>query len=304
LVLKQLRAHAERGDIAFPLSSVHYMELTENPRDEHRERAADVMTLLSHFITMAPADKILDEEMANELNRRFGRPAFPTKVAKFGAGVGFAFGEPGAMVLEGGSDESRKELEARVGMSVSEFEAVANAITEYWVLRGPMGTLRSALPGYDPYAARGVADAQLGSFNVMVNSLRTDEDLAARPMDAICARQFYYDIGDNYARALIGAGFTEGTPFQNKADITDFLMALPSRKVVTMMQFHYLKDVHRDWTINDLRDIAALSTAIPYCDVVVTDKKACDTAVNRARLDKEFGTAIFSSLADLAKYLA
>jgi hypothetical protein len=33
-----------------------------------------------------------------------------------------------------------------------------------------------------------------------------------------------------------------------------------------MIRFHYLKDVQRPWTINDLRDIAALSVAIPYCD--------------------------------------
>jgi hypothetical protein len=70
------------------------------------------------------------------------------------------------------------------------------------------------------------------------------------------------------------------------------------------MQFHDLKDVHRDWKINDLRDIAALSIAIPYCDVVVTDKKACDTAANRAHLDREFSTPIFSKLTDLADHLA
>ena len=29
-----------------------------------------------------------------------------------------------------------------------------------------------------------------------------------------------------------------------------------------MMQYHYLKDVRRDWTINDLRDITALAKAI------------------------------------------
>ncbi|MFD3580519.1 hypothetical protein [Streptomyces sp. NPDC058644] len=303
-VLKQLQGHVERGEVAFPLSAVHYMELTENPRDSYRERAADAMALLSRFMTMAPEFKILDEELAREFNRRLGRPAFPVKVAKFGVGVGFAFGEPKRMVLKGITEENRQELETRLGMSVSEFEASANATAEYWVLRGPTGTLRSAIPSYDPYAARRVADAQLADFSVMIDTLRTDPDIAKRPMDAICARQLGFDIIDHYTRALMSAGFVKRTPFHGRAELTNFLTALPSRKVVTMMHFHYLKDVHRNWTINDLRDIAALSIAIPYCDVVVTDKKAWDTAANRAHLDKEFNTPIFSTLTSLAEHLA
>ena len=70
------------------------------------------------------------------------------------------------------------------------------------------------------------------------------------------------------------------------------------------MQFHYLKDVQRDGTlINDLRDIAALAQAIPYCDIVVTDSKAWDAATKRAHLDEEFGTAIFRRLTDLTAHL-
>ncbi len=80
-------------------------------------------------------------------------------------------------------------------------------------------------------------------------------------------------------------------------------MSLPSRRVATMIQYHYLKDVRRDWTINDLRDIDALSGAVPYCDIVVTDKKAWDVAVNRAHLDREFGTVILRRLADLLPHL-
>ncbi|WP_370192064.1 hypothetical protein [Streptacidiphilus sp. MAP5-52] len=304
-VLQQLRGHVERGEVMFPLSAVHYMELTENPRDAHRERAAEAMTLLSQFVTMAPAHKILEEEMALELHRLFARPAFPVKVEKFGSGVGFAFGEPKAMVIKGLTDENRKEFESRVGMSVSALEAKATATAEYWILRGPTAAMQATIPNYDRNAARQIADKQLASFNVMVNSLRTIPDLAQRPMEAICARYYQFDILDNYTRAIMAAGFTQDRlPFHSKEELTNFLMALPSCRVITQMQFHYLKDVHRDWTINDLRDLDALSIAIPYCDIVVTDKKARDAAVNRARLDREFDTLIFSSLKDLADHLA
>ena len=54
---------------------------------------------------------------------------------------------------------------------------------------------------------------------------------------------------------------------------------------------------------HDLRDIQALSTAIPYCDVVVTDRKAWDAATKRAHLDTEFDTTILCTLEALAEYL-
>ena len=52
-----------------------------------------------------------------------------------------------------------------------------------------------------------------------------------------------------------------------------------------------------------LGDVLALSTAIPYCDVVVTDRKAWDVTKNRAHLDEEFNTAIFCALDDLVDHL-
>ena len=81
------------------------------------------------------------------------------------------------------------------------------------------------------------------------------------------------------------------------------LTLMPSRRVATMLQYHYLKDSNQHWKINDLRDNAALAMTIPYCDIVVTDSAAWNTAVNHAHLDKEFGTTVFRNLTDLAVHL-
>jgi hypothetical protein len=304
-LLLQLAKCVEQGDLIFPLSAVHYIELSENPRDHHRKEAANVMTLLSRFRTITSTKRILDEELAYALNARFGRPAFPVRVEKFGYGSGFALGHPGQFKLTGGSEEDRSVLEARLGISVAQFEAEINAFAEYQLLKQPSKDLWDQIPGYDPYATRRVADEELKSFNVMLNTLRTNPDIGARPLDAICERQFIFEFLDNYKRALLSAGFSqERYPFHAKEEYTDFLMSLPSRKVAAMIQFYYLKDINRDWTINDLRDIAALSSAIPYCDIVVTDKKAWDVSTHRAHLDTEFGTTILARLPELREHLS
>jgi len=89
-VLRQLTELVEQGQLMFPLSAVHYMELSENPRDHQREKAANVMAKLSRFNTLRSTGKIVDEELALALNKRFGRPAFLVKVEKFGVGAWFA----------------------------------------------------------------------------------------------------------------------------------------------------------------------------------------------------------------------
>ena len=306
-ILALLRSLVSANKVSLPLSSVHYIELTENPRDGMRAEAALVMAELSRFATLAPIAKIITEELDVGLNQRFGRPTYPERCAKFGEGIGFAFGEYQHLSLDIGSTTSteREELETRIGMPLSDWEDQMNAVAEYIFLTGPPQHLRAQIPGYDPYAARREADNQLASFNVMVHTLRTDPDISQRPLDAIAAREFCFSIPEFWARALLKAGFGgDRLPLQEKEEFTAFLMSLPSRRVSSMMQFHYLKDVKRDWTINDLRDIAALSRAIPYCDVVVTDKKAWDTAVNRAHLDTEMKTVILRDLQDLPSVLS
>ena len=304
-VLRLLTEQVEQGRLMFPLSGVHYIELAENPRDHQREEAANVMTVLSRFNTMTSTAKIIDEELALALNRRFGRPAFPVKVKKFGFGVNFALtGEEKGFRLTGGSEQDRRKLEAMLGKSVTQWEAEVNAVAEYELLKQPSAGLGGQIPGYDPYAARRVADEELKSFNVLVNTVHTDPDIASRPLDAICERQYLFEFLDNYTRALLSAGFTVNrTPFRTKEQFTDFLMSIPSRRVATMLQFHYLEDVGKRWKINDLRDNTALSKAIPYCNIVVTDSEVWDVSVNRAHLDQEFGTAIFRRLTDLAEYV-
>lgn len=59
----------------------------------------------------------------------------------------------------------------------------------------------------------------------------------------------------------------------------------------------------KSWRINDLQDDVALSQAIPYCDIVVTDSEVWDVAVNRAHLDREFGMPLLRRLTDLVAHL-
>jgi hypothetical protein len=72
--------------------------------------------------------------------------------------------------------------------------------------------------------------------------------------------------------------------------LPDLLEHLPTQRVETSLKHHYVKQSSTTLKINHLRDIAALSVAIPYTDAVVTDNDVWDVATQRARLHTEFDT--------------
>ena len=210
-ILRKLLAEVDAGRLVVPLSSVTYTELTENPRDQLRQPASGVMLKLSRLATIAPAQKIVDEELARELNRRFGRPAFPIKVPKLGRGVGFAFGVPGRVKATGFTDAERERIEAQMGKTIADLELEVNAQFEYRLLATPR-SLRNRIPGFEPAATRTDAAAELAEIQVMVDTLHSAKEIATRPMDGVAARQLCRDIFDNFTQALKSGGFVNGSP--------------------------------------------------------------------------------------------
>jgi hypothetical protein len=298
-LLTALQGEVDAGRLVIALSSVTYEELTENSRDRFREPAAEVMWRLSKAATIAPASKIVDEELAVELNRRFGRPRWPVKVRKFGRGVGFAFGQGRLRAVV--PSEKRAEIEAQIGMTISD----AEALLEFYVLSTP-GSLRSQIPDFDPNGWRREADAELAEIKGMLANVHgSGTSIAGRPAAAVYARQLIGGIRENFRRAMTTAGYADTftCPLKNSDEITDFVKHLPTQRVATELKIHYAKNSQTQWKINHLRDIAALSVAIPYTDAVVTDRDVCSAATHGTRLDKEFNTEIFRQLTELADYL-
>ena len=251
---------------------------------------------------LALATAIVDEELASELNRRFGRPTFPVKVPKTGYGAGFAFGIPGRVKATGFTAAERDRIEAQMGKTIADLELAANTLLEYWLLATPR-SLRDRIPGFEPFWTRQAAAAELAEIQIMVDTLHGGKEIATRPMDGVTARQLCRDIFGNFTRALASAGFVTNLPLRTRAELTGLLEHLPTQRVATSLKYHYVKQATTTWKISHLRDIEALSVAIPYTDAVVTDADVAGVATQRAGLDAEFGTPVFKNLTELATYL-
>jgi len=81
----------------------------------------------------------------------------------------------------------------------------------------------------------------------------------------------------------------------NKEKIFKFLEEAPSLNISTKLTYSLLKDKERPIQEHDNRDINFLSTAIPYCDIVITERTWKHLArINK--LDSEYLTIIENDL--------
>jgi hypothetical protein len=300
--LRELRA-AQR--IVLPLSSVHYMEVTENPRDHLRHAVAEVMEELSDFWTIAPTALIVTEEFDASLQAEFGLPEEVRVTPKIGRGFGFAFGTAGQLRITG-PPESIARLRDEVGEeTLSAWEEWANTLKEQVLLRGDRTLFGLSVPGFEPYAGRKVADEELARIRRVVENLRNDASLRRRLPDVVLASELAVEIFEQFKAGMSRAGIDVVEFVQSanaKERMTRLMMGMPSRRVSVAVKEGYYRDPNHRWTVNDIRDIAALSLATPYCDVVVTDRQVAH-ALRAAGVEVAFSTVVLNTLSGLTDYL-
>ena len=85
-------------------------------------------------------------------------------------------------------------------------------------------------------------------------------------------------------------------------DADVFLRKLPTALCEFMLMFQRDQQSNRPIQVNDSYDIWHLTLAIPYSDIVVTEKMWTTIAKN-TKLDKICNTLILSSIDDLRDYL-
>ena len=122
----------------------------------------------------------------------------------------------------------------------------------------------------------------------------TDFILASEVMDILQV------LNDRFAEAAISRGLS---PDLDSAEgLTALITGLPSRLTVLELRRQLHENPETRFQPNDLSDIAFLAIAVPYCDVIVTERKWVHH-LNRAGLPQRFSTRILSDLAALPRLI-
>lgn len=86
--------------------------------------------------------------------------------------------------------------------------------------------------------------------------------------------------------------------FETPESTLEFLESVPCFDVMTKLTFQIMKNFNRPFHRNDFNDIAFLATAIPYCDVVITEK-SWKHHIEQTQLNNKYSTEVYKDINSL-----
>jgi len=86
--------------------------------------------------------------------------------------------------------------------------------------------------------------------------------------------------------------------FSTKDSADNFLKSIPSAYVFHMMDYTRNIDKSREIKTNDIYDLHCLSMAIPYCDIVITERSWANI-LNQNKIGEMYDTIIISKIEEL-----
>ncbi len=281
-ILSGVLSSVKEGEAIFPLSAAHLIETRKKLNLPQRTRLAQVMVEVSQGWTLAPTGYLTPVELEIAIAHLFGQVP-PDPPEALGRGIPFAFGE---------SEELQDDLDIS-----KERAQLLQA-----VLDTPKG-LAALLVGLDESLnVRGVRDFE---HQATLFAKRVEETRR---------------IGKNFSKAMRKRAYAADLTLHLQAELeqllskyrrglddfpnigTSSLMAFFERVPTLDIEIELAteRDEHWDKPIdpNDMIDVSILSIAIPYCNIVVTERFWAHLA-KRKGLDEKYDTIILCDLMEL-----
>jgi hypothetical protein len=282
-VLECVRRAVREGRAVFPLSDIHILEARKRRDLESQRRLLTVMWEFSQGWALAPTRVLVEQQLEVAVARLFEQPT-PIVDSPFGRGPVFAYGLSGDLLRDVGGDAER-----------------ASQIQEtFTTLRGLDRLLQS-------HATAGASQA------AQLFQLRLDQaanDNQTRRQDAQPATRVQRK-GD-YVRDLLQHprllailtrnGQLEAFGQLEQAEFVQFFGGVPTLDVEIELLTESNEHLDRLTQPNDIADVTFLSAAIPYCDIVVTERYWVNIATRKG-VGEKYGTTLLSNLNDLIPIL-
>jgi hypothetical protein len=288
--LHKLQSAVSEGKAIVPLSATHLIETRKSLDLARRRRLSEVMAHISRGWTLAPKYLITPRELHIGIARIFEQPPPPPPTV-FGRGISFAFG-------------ARTTLRDRSGLEIEMPETLAQKVEEYY---SSSEVIEEFLVGIDESSNLAAIMAYKQSQNEFI---KRDEEFRsrARPYGgAIHKRAYAANLTRAIQTELIELLDLYGKTKQDFLDLgQDRLMAFFEEVPTLDVEIELVLGRNENWDkkihINDPADISFLSVAIPYCDVVVTERFWRYLAQG-SKLEQRYGTTVLADLADLEEHL-
>lgn len=300
-ILNLIISSTEDESVIFPLAHGHLVETaTSHNRNSRRDDLFKLMLKISNYWTLARANIVLREEVGAYFNRVV---CGETRLGNLALGRGLLFmlgGDNWALSYTGNDNPEEVELRPKKKAQLEEairgreaFEISWEEALELFQKRDHEEELVEKMEKVrrqheEKYSSN--AQRRRTAF------IRHYENEVLFDLSKLCLenkiplKSLTVDLGEFYRRG------------EEAEEAIRFLQSFPAN--YTYVTLTVTRDLQKSRNIdkNDLNDIMSLSVAIPYCDVVVTEKFWTHEAKSND-LDEIYGTTIISKLAELKDVL-
>ncbi|MDQ4144826.1 MAG: hypothetical protein M3198_14025 [Actinomycetota bacterium] len=299
-------AAVEDRSAVFPISDTIYFEISKIRSYRQRRDLREAIERVSRFMVVTARSVVSVHEIEALLDKLVGVSSDPINTMDYlDWGVFRAFGRVGGLrvrTIDG--DDATEELRAQYSEGPEAFDAVlTNAELELnrKMIEGPSPDEEPQLRelGWNPRSAFDVLERRARQEIDQVR--RFDKDpgwRGERIRDVVAAREVLIEINESLFKGLSDRGTTFELLFPRPDVVRRALNSMPSFDVAVSVKTAYHRDASHHWRTNDISDIDAIGSTLPYCDVVVTDKAAA-RAIEQSGVAERLGTVALSQLSDL-----
>ncbi len=310
-VLEECLGARAAGDAVFPISDAIFIEAGKIGPYRQRRDLREVIEAVSGFLVVTGRFVIATHEVEAMLDQLVGPSRRPMNLMLYlDWGVARAFGLAGGFTVHG-EDGSDITEEARVNWpgGPEAFDAALGAAELELcrkVLEGPSPEAEPELRdlGWDPSGSVVIAERRAEQEIEQVARLNDDTRWRrGRIRDVVAAREVLIEINRILFEGMADRDASLGDYFTGPEVARRNFDAMPSFDVAVTIKTEYHRDLAHRWTPNDVHDVDAIGSTLPYCDVVVTDKAVASHAT-RSGLADRLGTIVLSWLDDLNELLS
>ncbi len=291
-VAELIKNKVEKGEWIVPLSLIHFLETLARGNNRSREGLARVMEDVSRGYTIVPSMDVEQEEFHNKFAElhsfRATYPIEPIKEHLFGA---LGSNPP--------SIEFNRELDPDIETKIREVFSSAKKSNDL----------------YKKYMANTLTDQEKDENEKMnlelVEGWKQRQERISRITEKYRYKWFLANqFVENFMKHLdyLMQTFKKnrdelipGDILKCEEKVIALLEGIPSLNVRIKLMYQLLRDINATVHRNDPKDVQFLSMAIPYTDVVITEKKWWHLA-NQEKLGELYCTEIEKDLNFLLKY--
>lgn len=302
---------AESKSAVYPISLSIYTEIHKIKDPQRRRNLRRVIEVLSQYMVVTSRAVVATHEIEALLDQKVGPNPVPINTMDYlDWGVYRAMGMTGDITVK---SESGEDVTTAFRQSFADGpEAFDRIVSEArlelnrQVIDGPSQDDEFELRrrGYNPEAILEQYEREATNEAEWARLLDSEPRWRrGRLRDLVSARELLNHVNSILKRGCEerGVGSLKSL-FPSVSDARHAFDSMPSFDASVTLKTSIHKNGNHHWSNSDAHDIHALAVALPYCDVVVTDRAMASQAV-QSRLANRLNTVVLSDLFQLPYYL-